>query len=202
MLVAGAGRHAKDLLSVLQELNEDLFFFDDVSKESTTLFLDSYPVIRSLKEVELYFKEDNRFLLGIGGTSQRKKINEKLRSVGGKEHNIISTHAIVSQDDVFLGSSLNVMPFVFISNSVSIGDGTLLNTRSSVHHDVNVGAYCDISPGATLLGGVNVGNFTHIGANATILPNIKIGDNCVVGAGAVVTKDISDNATIKGVPAK
>lgn len=201
MLVAGAGRHAKDLLTVLEELSEDLFFFDDITEGKEALFLDSYSLLSSLKEVEVHLKKDNRFVLGIGGTSLRKRICEKLRSVGGKECSIISTNAIVSQNDVFLGSGLNVMPFVFVSNSVSIGNGTLLNTRSSVHHDVKVGAYCDISPGATLLGGVKVGNFTHIGANATILPDILIGNNCIIGAGSVVTKNTPDNAKIKGNPA-
>lgn len=202
MLVAGAGRHAKDLLSILSELKEDLFFFDDVSEGKETLFLDNFPVIRSLKEVEAHFKKDNRYVIGIGGTIQRQKIGAKLSSVGGKMISVISTHAIVSETGVYLGSGLNVMPFVFVSNSASIGDGTLLNTRSSIHHDVKLGVYCDISPGAILLGGVEVGDFTHIGANATILPDIKIGNNCIVGAGAVVTKDVQDNLIVKGVPAK
>ncbi|HKK24435.1 MAG TPA: NeuD/PglB/VioB family sugar acetyltransferase [Gracilimonas sp.] len=202
MLVAGAGRHAKDLLSILEEQNEDLFFFDDVTKERSDYFLESYPVIRSLNDIEQHFQGNNRFVLGIGGTRQRKEICQKLLSIGGTVQSVISSHSIVSNKYVFLGDGLNVMPFVFISNSVSIGEGTLLNTRSSVHHDVQIGIYCDISPGATLLGGVKVGDFTHIGANATILPDIKIGNDCVIGAGAVVTKDIPDNARIKGVPAK
>ena len=80
--------------------------------------------------------------------------------------------------------------------------GTLINAYSSIHHDVCIGKYSEISPRATLLGGVKVGSFTSIGAGAIVLPNIKIGNNVVIGAGSVVTKNIPDSTMAYGVPAK
>lgn len=41
-----------------------------------------------------------------------------------------------------------------------------------------------------------------IGVGATILPGITIGENAVVAAGAVVSKDVSDNSIVGGIPAK
>lgn len=41
-----------------------------------------------------------------------------------------------------------------------------------------------------------------IGAGATILPGVTVGENSVVAAGAVVTKDVSPNTLVGGVPAK
>lgn len=35
-----------------------------------------------------------------------------------------------------------------------------------------------------------------------IVGAVRIGNNVAIGAGAVVTKDIPDNATVAGVPAK
>ena len=45
-------------------------------------------------------------------------------------------------------------------------------------------------------------NNVLIGANATILGNLIIGQNSKVGAGAVVLKDVKENTTVVGVPAK
>ncbi|AYE62260.1 Maltose o-acetyltransferase [Lactobacillus helveticus] len=41
-----------------------------------------------------------------------------------------------------------------------------------------------------------------IGAKATILPGVTVGENAVVAAGAVVTKDVSANTVVAGMPAK
>ena len=41
-----------------------------------------------------------------------------------------------------------------------------------------------------------------IGAKATILSGVTIGENSIVAAGAVVTKDISPNMVVAGVPAR
>lgn len=41
-----------------------------------------------------------------------------------------------------------------------------------------------------------------IGANATILPGVTVGENAMVAAGAVVTKDVTKNTMVGGVPAK
>ena len=47
-----------------------------------------------------------------------------------------------------------------------------------------------------------IGNGVLIGAGATILGNIRIGDCARVGAGSVVVKDVPNNVTVVGVPAR
>lgn len=47
-----------------------------------------------------------------------------------------------------------------------------------------------------------IGNNVILGAGSKVLGNVIIGNNVVVGANAVVTKDIPDNATVVGIPAK
>lgn len=51
-------------------------------------------------------------------------------------------------------------------------------------------------------GCIEVGNNCYFGTGCTILGPVKIGNNVIVGAGAVVTKDVPDNCTVAGVPAK
>jgi acetyltransferase-like isoleucine patch superfamily enzyme len=83
-----------------------------------------------------------------------------------------------------------------------IGNGALINAFASVHHDAQIGEYCEVSPHAVLLGGCKIGAYTSIGANATILPNITVGNRVIIGAGEVVVDNIPDNCLAAGVPAK
>lgn len=49
---------------------------------------------------------------------------------------------------------------------------------------------------------IHIKNNAWIGAGATILPGVTIGENAIVAAGAVVSKDVSDNTIVGGIPAK
>jgi len=204
MLIAGAGRHAKDLYVVLKDNgeNEELLFYDDISSGELDLFLNKYEIFKSVGEAKKYFLKDSKFVIGVGGVEARKILYNKLTKIGGEIFSVVSKRSIIGCDKSSLGSGLNIMPYVFVSESVNIEQGTLLNTRVSVHHDVTIGKFCDIAPGAILLGGSKVGNFTFIGSNATILPDVEIGSNCIIGAGSVVTKNIPDHSKVFGVPAR
>ena len=49
---------------------------------------------------------------------------------------------------------------------------------------------------------VHIKRNAQIGVRAILLPGITIGENAIVGAGAVVTRDVPDNVTVAGSPAK
>ncbi|HYG40444.1 MAG TPA: sugar O-acetyltransferase [Cytophagales bacterium] len=53
-----------------------------------------------------------------------------------------------------------------------------------------------------LLKAIVVKRNAWIGAGATILPGVTIGENSIVAAGAVVTRDVSANTVVAGMPAK
>lgn len=202
MIIAGASRHSKEVLQILLsqiETENGIILFDDYSNELGDYFK-KYNWVKSID----YFQssKEYEFVLALGGTQNRYIVAQKLISCGLILRSVIANSAIIGSNDVEIEKGVNIMNFVFIADSTKIGEGTLINAYSSIHHDVCIGKYSEISPRVTLLGGVKIGSFTSIGAGAAVLPNIKIGNNVVIGAGSVVTKDIPDNTTAYGVPAK
>lgn len=202
MLVVGAGGLAKEILDILIDLNiEKPIFCDDISIEIDSFF-QKHSTVRSITEVNSIFSNNGDYCIAIGGGNLRKTLNSKFDNINGKLISIISPKAQISGNAKQIDKGTIVMQFATIGPDVSVGKCCLIYHNVQLTHDVKIGDFCDISPNAVLLGKVTIGNYVQIGTNATILPNIKIGNNVIIGAGSVVTKDIPDNCTAYGVPAK
>jgi sugar O-acyltransferase (sialic acid O-acetyltransferase NeuD family) len=204
MIIIGAKGHAKEVLGVLleQDFKDDLYFFDDVSPDAPEQLFGRFPIVRTQQGVRELLKKDPRFVLGIGSPVHRSNLAAKFQAWGGEVASVISASASIGKFNVVLGAGLNVMAGAVITNDISLGQCTLINTHCSIHHDVSIGEYCELSPGCRILGRARVGDRVSIGAGAIVLPDTIIGDNAVIGAGAVVTRNVASGQKVKGVPAR
>ena len=76
----------------------------------------------------------------------------------------------------------------------------VINDNAILGNNVNLSQFLTI--GANDGNAAVIGDNVYIGPSVCIVGNVKIGDNVTIGAGSVVTKDIDENATVAGVPAK
>jgi len=204
MLIAGAGGHAKEILGIFAELNQDenIFFFDDYAANTATTVFEQFTILKTEEQVRELFTINNEFVLGIGNPKLREQLTHKLQSYGGKLVSIISPKANIGKYAVTLEKGLNILTNATITQNIFIGEGSLVHINTTIHHDCVIGKYCEISPSCNILGKVKMGDYCSIGTGSVILPGVQLGNNVIVGAGAVVTKNIGDNQTIKGIPAK
>jgi sugar O-acyltransferase (sialic acid O-acetyltransferase NeuD family) len=204
MLIAGAGGFALQLLPSLQrlKLEHDLFFFDNSLTGPKGIIKNNYIVIRTTDDlIDHFIKCEPFFITAIGGKN-RKAFHEMMLNSGGIPSSVIDPLSNLSIDKSSIGEGTIILQSVIIEPDVNIGAGCLLNVRTILHHEVSVADFTEVGPGAIILGNASVGKQSFIGAGAVILPGIKIGDNCIIAAGAVVTRDVPDNITVAGVPAK
>jgi len=201
MIIAGAGGHSLEIKAELIALGydaHDLLIYDDEIGRSDfdeNLFLKS----KLETSIESIFENDSRFVLGVGNPLFRERLYQKLTSLGGKLFCIKANSARVETKDELQYDALS---FSFIGSNVKIGKGALINIRASIHHESEIGEFCEISPGAILLGGVKIGDKCRIGAGAVLLPGVTLVNEVIIGAGAVLTKSIFEKSTFVGVPAK
>lgn len=138
--------------------------------------------------------------LGIGENTAREGINKKVLEAGYSLAILIHPSAIISDSAIIKIGSV-IMPLAVVNADAVIGEGCIVNSGAIVEHDCILENYVHISPNATLAGGVYIKKSTHIGMGALILQNITVGVNSIVAAGSVVTKDVSDNVLVAGIPA-
>lgn len=205
MLIIGAKGFAKEVLEVCHQNNElhNLVFYDDVNSDMGDLLYNQFPVLKNIDQAKDYFENtDNRFTIGIGNPQLRKMLFEKFSAIGGKLTSTLSPRAAVGSYGVRIGDGVNVLDGAKISNDVNIGIGSMIYYDSILTHDCSIGNFVEVSPNVKVLGRATVGDFSSLGSGSIILPDIKIGKNVIIGAGSVVTKDIPDNCTAVGIPAK
>ncbi|ODM54953.1 acetyltransferase [Elizabethkingia meningoseptica] len=205
MLILGAKGFAKEVLEICYQQNilDKLYFYDDVNHDIGDKLFNQFTILKSLDEAKEYFENvDKRFTIGIGGPSLRKLLFERFSTLGGVFTSTISNTAIIGHYDNYIDSGVNLMQKIIITNSIKIGKGVLINQLSSIGHDVVIEDFVEICPNVSISGNCKIGSETFIGTGAVILPNVTIGKNVVIGAGSVVTKDVPDNCTVVGIPAK
>lgn len=162
-----------------------------------------YPIIGNDADAPTLFDKygTTPLILSPDAPATRKKIADYYESLGYTFISLISPKAEVSKS-VIRGKGVIIQTSVNVSANTRLGNFVRLNTKSNIMHDCTIDDYTTIAPSAVVLGRVNIGKYCYIGANATILPEINIGDGSIIGAGAVVVKDIENNKTVKGIPAK
>lgn len=111
-------------------------------------------------------------------------------------------HPDIDLGHVTIGENCLLSEGAVVGSKVTIGRHFTCRLHSTISHDVTIGDYVYVSPGVTVCGCTTLKNCADLGAGCTILPRLTIGENSIVGAGAVVTKDVPDNVTVVGVPAK
>ena len=142
------------------------------------------------------------FTIGINNRGAlRLELHERLKGLGLTPVTVAHPSAVIA-DDARVGEGSQVMAGVVIGPGTEVGRQVIVNTSASVDHDCVLADGCEVAPGATLCGHIHVGTNAFIAAGATILPGVKIGPGAVVGAGSLVTKEVPENTTVVGVPAK
>jgi maltose O-acetyltransferase len=86
--------------------------------------------------------------------------------------------------------------------SIIIGSNVLIGPNVQIYTALHPKDIYERRSGLEYAKPVTIGNDCWIGGSAVLCPGIKIGNGSIIGAGAVVTKDVADNKTVAGNPAR
>ncbi len=186
----GAGGHCRVVIDLLECQGERVsLIVDDNPKSPTFMSIPCSPPKESY----------NRIIVTIGDCLTRKRIVEKISAK--RYANAIHPSAFISPRSR-MGKGTVIMPGAVVQSSASIGNHCILNTHSSVEHDVIIHDFVHVASGAVICGAAEIGECTLIGAGSVVRQGIHVGKNCLIGAGSVVVTDIPDNVVAYGNPCR
>lgn len=195
IVIIGAGGHGRVVADIAEACGDTVIGFLD---DSNTIN-NKVNIIGKSVDAEKYCDGATELFVAVGNCKIREKLMNSLPNA--KWYTAIHPSAIISPSAV-IGEGTCVMPNAVVNNSAVIGRGTIINTCASVDHDDVIGDFVHIACGAHLAGTVTVGNGTWVGIGSIISNNVSLCANLMVGAGAVVVKDITEEGTYVGVPAR
>jgi len=109
---------------------------------------------------------------------------------------------VVLEDNVEILEGTNIVRATADDGETRIRYGSKIDYNVHIAHNVKIGKNCLVIAGTIIGGSVEIGDNCYLGIGCMIKNKVKIGNNVTIGMGAVVLRDVSDNSTVIGNPAK
>ena len=205
IVIIGAGGFGREVQWLIERINEQNMtweikgYIDDGVEIGTQI--NGYTVLGGVQTL-LNRKEKISVVCAIGSAKTRKRIIDKLSSDDNLEFpNLIDPNVQMSRY-VNLGKGNIICAGNILTTNITVKDFTILNCGCTIGHDAVINSFVTVYPSVNISGCVIIGENVEVGTGTQIIQGKNICANAIVGAGSVVVKDIENEGTYVGVPAK
>lgn len=209
LVVIGAGGQARETIWLIRDLSTAAETFEVagcvVSDLAALGDRDSRDQV--LGDFEWLHRNRNSFdglAMGIGTPAARLRIAAALEPLFPESWWPALVHPSNPMDrsTCTIGHGTMICAGSIATVGVTFEPFAMANFGCSIGHEAVVGRASVVNPGANLSGGVRIGAGVLVGTGAQVLQYLSVGDGARVGAGAVVTRSVSADTTVVGVPAR
>lgn len=193
IIMIGARGLGKESICYVEETNEYRikYILDEISQDEIFGYKIVHPDEYSGDCVDAIF--------AVGYPEHKKLILEKYSRFGFNWITFIHPRANISSR-AEIGKGAIIAPYAVVTGNAQISDFVLLNSFSSVGHDVFVGNYCSLMPYAFIGGESSIGEESLLSTSAKVLPKISVGPRCRISASTTVTQNVPADSLAFGNP--
>lgn len=206
IVILGAGGFAREVAWLIEEINSkneewDLLGFIEEGNKNVGSILNNYKILGDFEWIKNYKNDELYYISAVGDPNLRLRFCEIAESLNVKPATLIHPNVKMSNYNT-IGEGSIICEGSIITVNVIIGKHVVVSINSVISHDSIISDFTTILPCVTVSGNVKIGTACYIGTKAAVINKINIGCNTIVGAGATVIKDLPDNCTAVGTPAK
>lgn len=205
IVIVGAGGFGREVHWLIKQINRKkeewnfLGYIDDNVEVGTEI--NGKKVIGNLDYL-LNQKENLSVAIAIGNAKVRKELVEKLSKNQNLEYPNLIAPDVFIDETVQLGKGNIILKGNILTVNINLQDFNVMETGSTIGHDVKIASYVTIYLGVKIAGNVKIADGCELGANSCMIQGLNIGRETIIGAGAVVIRNIEGKCTVVGNPAR
>jgi len=196
LIILGFGGNSYEIFERISQIspNRKIFFLDDRAAHSL--------VVGKLTEISKFESHKKIFMIGSPSSIRlRKDIFNQLGIPLEQLESFRDPNSWISES-ASIGIGSVIMWNSYIGSNSNLGENTIVMPGVFVGHDAKLGDFSVVAANVSIASGVTIGPQSYLGANCTIREGLSIGEKSFIGAGAVVVKDVPPNSTFVGNPAQ
>ena len=205
IVVIGAGGFGREVVQLIKDINQEkkewnFLGYIDEDKEKHGLILNEDIILGDFSWFEKNKHKKVGIVCGVGNTVSKAKLINKL--IGENDFPNLIHPSVLRNKHIDFGVGNIICAKSILSINTKIGNHVGINPGCSIGHDTIINDYTTLMWDVTLSGNVLVNEGCEIGSKTVVIQQKTIGKWCIIGAGAVVVRDLPENCTAVGVPAK
>ena len=206
LYIFGAGGFGREVAWLVERINRveqtwNIVGFLDDAEEIKNQKINGYTVLGGSDYFE-NIAEECWVICTIGASKVRKKVIEKMKHYSKVKFATLVDPSVLLSDTVELGEGTVLCAGTIATVNISIGNHVIINLDCTVGHDAILEDYVTVYPSVNISGNVHAKECVELGTGTQIIQGKEIGEETIVGAGAVVVKDLPAKCTAVGAPAK
>ena len=209
IVVVGAGGHAKEVVSLIEDINSSLpqlawhiVGLTDADARRAGRMHCGYPILGD-DSIICKWSGEIAVAFGVGMPAVVSAVAQSLQRLPHVVFpNLVHPTAWIPRRGFSMGRGNTILAGNIFSCDTAIGSFNVFNRGGTYSHDLRVADFCVLSPGVNIAGRVTLHDLCYVGIGTTIIQGITVGQAATVGAGALAIRDVEPHSVVAGVPAR
>ena len=200
LIIIGGGGFAKEVIWLANDCNRKVRGVLDDSVETHNTQVQGSKILGDVSSWVNY--KDCDFIIAIGSPRTRLRVLERMLTSGKPDFATLIHPSVRLSNTVSIGKGSIICAGSILTADINLGNHNILNLNVTVGHECEFSDYVTVAPMAAISGHVKLECLVEVGTGAVIRQGLTLHDGSMLGMGAVLTKNIPERMIYAGNPAK